>query len=182
MTTVLKFDLRKRLAIMRKNRDRGPKLIAHALNRSAQSARAVIGRGISADMKVAVAAAKDAVRLIDATDTIHMVRFFASAKRIPVYDFRAKGPFPSRGRGRGVTAKTPAGRYPRAFIARMKSGRIGVFERKPGAGRLGIYELFGASIAQVFPKHAPAGIERAREQLQKNLAANLRFLSSGAAA
>jgi len=185
VTTEVKFDFRKRLAALRRNRERGPKLIAHALDRAADSAKATIARGISDDIKASVTSVKEQIRVTrdrDVNPQRQTRNFYANAKRIPLIDFRARGREPSLGKGRGVTARTKTGRYPRAFIATMKSGHRGVFQRNPGAKRLGIYELDVVSIAHVFPKHAPAGVERAREQLAKNLAANLRFLSGSAAA
>lgn len=82
--------------------------------------------------------------------------------RIPLIEFRARGPFPSRGRGEGVSYSLPSGqgRRPDAFIGRMPSGRRGVFVRsRLGLSRksrgawgpnLPIRELFGPSLSRVF--------------------------------
>jgi hypothetical protein len=110
----------------------------------------------------------------------------ASGARIPLIRFSARGPEPSRGRGRGVTARLPTGpgRYPQAFIATMRSGHRGVYIR-PGASsrrsvgarsaNLPITELHGPSIPLVFGKHLEAGLARGEEQLRKNLVHELRF-------
>ena len=83
---------------------------------------------------------------------------------------------PSRGRGRGVTAKVGPSRtrYPHAFLAQMRSGHLGVFQRV-GRTRLPIRELRGPSIAHVFGKYVAVGIARGEEQLKKNLQSEFRF-------
>lgn len=82
--------------------------------------------------------------------------------RIPLMEFRARGPFPSRGRGTGVSYSLPGGRGRRAdaFIARMPSGHkgvfvrssLGLFDKSRGAWSLNlpIKELFGPSLRRVF--------------------------------
>jgi len=104
----------------------------------------------------------------------------ASIKRIPLMKFNAKGPVPSRGRGRGVTYRLRGGRgrVENAFIATMKSGHVGVF-RRAGKARLGIVELFGPSLGQVFKKFRPAGLARAWEVFQKNFDHELDFVKGG---
>jgi hypothetical protein len=88
--------------------------------------------------------------------------------RIPLIDFDARGPEPSRGRGQGVSYRLRGGRNRRrdAFIATMRSGHRGVYVRtrvlsdrnaaeqrqSPGAWgpNLPITELFGPSPSRVF--------------------------------
>lgn len=161
------------------NRAKVKPLVIHAVRRSANSGRTAMARDIAADMRINVTAAKEAIRVGQVTesgDTIQ-VSLFASAKRIPLIDFGARGPEPSRGKGRGVSARTKIGRYPHAFITRVGvGGHRGVFQRR-GKTRLPIYQLFGASIAHVFVKHSETGMARAKEQLAKNLRSNLRFFN-----
>jgi hypothetical protein len=62
----------------------------------------------------------------------------------------------------------------------MRSGHRGVFERADKAGRplttrLPIQEKFGPSLPHVFVKFTPAALAFGGEQLQKNLAHELRF-------
>jgi hypothetical protein len=175
VTVSAEFNPAKLLRRLRANRAQGPKLIAHALNRAADSGRTAGTRAIAGDMKLKAGTVRDRIRVQGATAARHVVSFFASPKRIPVIEFGARGPMPSRGRGRGVTANTPAGRYPHAFIARMASGHVGVFQRV-GKSRTPIRELRAASIAHVFRKHRGVIVDRAREQLTKNLRSNLRFM------
>jgi hypothetical protein len=90
--------------------------------------------------------------------------------------------------GRGDPYKRGGGgrTIPNAFIARMQSGHVGVFQRVAGSsGRRGpapnrsqlpIRELFGPSIWQVFKKYEAVGLARGREQLIKNLQSEFRFV------
>jgi len=73
----------------------------------------------------------------------------ASTKRIPLIKFSARGPEPSRGKGRGVTYRVGRGRqrHSSAFITKV-GGHRGVFERK-GRRRLPIQEHFGPSVGRV---------------------------------
>lgn len=164
--------------------DRAPAAIARALNRSAGSTKTVMVRAVAADTKLKVGVVRDQIKVQEAKPVAHRLAAIISVtgKRIPLIDFGARGPEPSRGRGRGVTARLPTGkgRYPNAFIERMKSGHRGVFQRR-GKGRLPIYELFGPSLPRVFTKHVREGLRRGQEALQKNLAHELRFALKRAA-
>lgn len=181
MTVSVEFNPARVLARLKANRQKGPALIAHALNRAADSGRTAGARAISQDMRVKVGEVRDKIRVAGASASRQVVSFYASSKRLPLSAFGARGQYPSRGKGRGVTAKTKTGRYPHAFLARLKSGHLGVFARV-GKSRLPIRELFVVSIAHVFVKHKDVIVARSREQLVKNLQSNLRFLSVSAAA
>jgi hypothetical protein len=166
-------EAHKRLAALGK---RGPLVVVRALNRAAGSARTAVGREIARDMGLKVGDVRERIKITNATPERMTATLYASSKPLPLIDFKATGPEPSRGRGRGVSAviKGTRQRYPNAFIARMPSGHRGVFARK-GKGRLPIRELFGVSIAFVFRKFEHVAIARAREQLAKNLAHELSF-------
>ena len=158
-----------------------------ALNRAIASANVAMVRVIANDLGVKQGVVRDRIKIQQATPDRLTARLYANAKRIPLIDFGAKGPEPSRGRGRGVTVKTGSGRrtIANAFIATMRSGHRGVFQRVAGSsGRRGpapnrsqlpIRELFGASIWQVFKKFEAVGLERGKEQLIKNLQSEFRF-------
>jgi hypothetical protein len=158
-----------------------------AINRAIGSANTAMLRVIAQDMGVKVGDVREKIRTQQATPDRRRARLYASAKRIPLIAFGAKGPEPSRGRGRGVSVKTGSGRrtIPNAFIATMQSGHRGVFQRVAGAARrhgplphrsqLPIRELFGPSIWKVFLKYQHVGIARGEEQLIKNLQSEFRF-------
>lgn len=150
--------------------------IARALNRSIASAKTAMVRVVAQDMGLKSGDVRDRILIVEARPDQHVAQLKASAKRIPLIDFNARGPEPSRGKGRGVTARMPGGkgRCPHAFIATMKTGHRGVFQRR-AKSRLHIDELFGASIAYVFTKLRGVGEARAQEQLVKNLQSEIRF-------
>lgn len=157
-------------------KERANPAIARALNRAGGSAKTVMVREIARDLGLKAGDVRDEVWIVDATGSHLQVTLMASPKRIPLMDFRAK-----QTRRAGVTAKLPTGRgrYPNAFIARMKSGHEGVFARV-GKSRLPITELHGPSIARSFTKHVKVGIARGEEQLVKNLRSELKFAMSRA--
>ena len=154
---------------------KAPIAISRALNRANGSMRTIMTRNVASDTKLKVGTVRERVLITNATPNRLTVQMTVTGKRIPVIEFNAKGPFPSRGKGRGVTARTPAGRYPRAFIARMPSGHMGVFERVNTA-RLPVRELFGPSLPHVFNKYADVTLARGNEQLEKNMQSEMRFL------
>jgi hypothetical protein len=175
-------------AMVAKLRKKAPVAQVRALNRAIVSANVVMVRAIAGDIGIKQGAVKDRIRVEQATPERLRARLYANAKRIPLIEFGAKGPEPSRGRGRGVTVKGSSGRstIPDAFIATMRSGHRGVFQRVKGkSGRRGpapnrselpIRELFGPSIWKVFTKYQSLGIERGREALIKNLQSEFRFV------
>lgn len=136
-----------------------------AMNRAISAARTVMARDISKDLGLRVGVVREALRMRQASLASPEASLAASRlKRIPVIDMGAKGPFPSMGRGRGVSWKNQGTRKrdPKAFIAMMRSGHKGVFKRA-GKARLKILELRGPSLGHVFAKFKPTGIARLRE-------------------
>ena len=170
-------------------KQRIPAATARALNRSIASAKTAMNRVIAEDMGLRVGKVSELIRIQNATEDALVARLYASFKRTLVVDYDASGPQPSRGKGRGVTARAGGGRvrYEDAFISTMRSGHRGVFKRagassrkSPGAWsrNLPIVELRRASIARVFEKHKEIGMARGQEQLVKNLASEFRFVLS----
>ena len=183
----LSFDMSQYNTATRRARSRIRVSVSRALNRCARTGRTVLVREIARDMKVPQNQVRDRVLLDRSTSARLVATFYASAKRLGVIAFNARGPEPSMGRGRGVTAKLPGRRYPHAFIATMPSGHRGVFERVPGkymvrrgpkgggGRREAIRELFGPSIAHVFSKVRPAGERAATEAFPKHIQSELKF-------
>lgn len=184
--------------------DRSQRAFVRAANRSIKSGQSLMLRLVAYDTRLKQKDVRAAMPVSEASLSRPSAKLEARLKRIPLIDFGARGPMPSRGRGRGVTAKTQAGRYPNAFIARMKSGRVDVFVRVggqakdahgPSASRrksagawtpnLPIAKLYGPSIAQVFSRFRPQGVTRVLEVFDKNFDHELAFASgraTGAAA
>lgn len=159
-----------------------------SLNRALTSGRALLARLIAKDMGLKVGVTKEAIKVTQAKPGRLQVELRASLKRLPLIDFRAKGPggasatnpVPSRGRGRGVTYRIGVRgrqRLPHAFIAQMPTGHIGVFERATKA-RLKIIEKRAVSIGHVFDVHRETGIAKMREVFATNLEHELAFAAS----
>ncbi len=131
-----------------------------------------------------------------------------SGRKIPLHRYAGaspKAPTPDTGAGRkrvmvkgawtmqyqGVAAKgrqrkgATAKEFFTAFVARMKSGHVGIFERTGGMtseGSDAIRELMGSSVPQMVGNEAVAGklADEAYKTFEENLdAAVLRILSGG---
>jgi hypothetical protein len=181
--------------------------IVRALNRSIISGRTAMVRLIGGDTGLRSKDVRDAIPVHEATMERPDAYIAASMKRMPLGDFRARGPHgatstnpvPSRGLGRGVSYRIgrSSGRVENAFFAKMRSGHVGVFKRVgslkagqhgPSASarksrgawspNLPITELHGPSLGHVFRKHRPAGIARVREVFEANLDHELKFQKS----
>lgn len=147
-----------------------------ALNRAMASARTVMVREIARDMGLKAKDVREVMVLREAHAGRLEATLEASAKRIPLIDFKARGPEPSHGKGTGVRYRLPGGRNhaPHAFIATTRSGHRGVFQRR-GLGRLPIVELAGPSLVRVFKKHRALGLARAQEAFVQNFGHELAF-------
>lgn len=172
----LKFNTRDVARRFKAVADRVPHATARALNRAGTTMRAVMAREISRDTGLKVGTVKNELIVTNATPAKTSVRVSVSGARIPLIEFNARGPEPSRGRGRGVTARLKGGRgrYPHAFISTMRSGHRGVFQRR-GSGRLPIDELEGPSLPWVFRKVSPSVREAGVTALAKNLASEINY-------
>ncbi|MDP1570343.1 MAG: phage tail protein [Vicinamibacterales bacterium] len=152
-----------------------------AMNRAIEAARTVMAREISKDLQLRVGVVREALRMQQASIARPEASLSGSRlKRIPVIDMGATGPFPSRGRGRGVSWRNQGRkRDPKAFIAVMKSGHKGVFKRV-SKKRLGIIELRGPSLGHVFEKFKPVGMARLLEVFTQRFKHEYQFKGSGA--
>lgn len=161
-------------------RKKAPSAIWRALDRAATSGRAFMSQQIVADTGLA---AKYVKREIVIEKGKEHARLLVKGYRLPLIAFSARGPRPSRGRGRGVSYKLPgsAGRIPNAFIATMpnpgpeSNWHEGVFKRAT-TKRLPIRQLYGPSLPHVFVKYLDDGAAHAEQELRKNLAHEMDFL------
>lgn len=177
MSYDIQFNADAALQTLRQYPGRTQRATMRALNRALTSGRATLARLVATDMGLKVGDVKEAIKVRQATATQLEIRLAASLKRIPLSAFNARGPMPSRGKGRGVTYRIGSGgrgRLESAFLARLSSGHLGVFKRV-GTARLPIVELHGPSIGHVFDKHRAAGIAQMREVFETNLAHELKF-------
>jgi hypothetical protein len=170
-----------------------------AMNRAITQGRTVMSREIARDTGLNVGVVRKALPISQATLERAEAAFRAGFTRIPLIDFKAKGPEPSRGRGRGVSYRLPTGkgRLPDAFLATMESGHRGVFRRAGKAGsrtgrvmgalsqrksrgawspNLPIVELYGPSLGHVFAKYRPMGMARTKEAFDTEFAHQMKRL------
>jgi hypothetical protein len=158
------------------------KASAAAINRTLTTGRSRIVRRVRAEVNIKAKDAREAVRIRKATAAGTPEGFIVLSKRpIPLYDFGAK---PGK-RGVSVKVRKRAGRevLRGTFVAAMRSGHKGVFERKlvggPGGrrvGRLPIVERHGPSLLGVFtgaPGVAAEELAAIGDVLQKNLASQV---------
>lgn len=144
--------------------------ILRSVKRGTQAARTQAARLVSKDMGLRVSDARKAIEMTPPNAKTVAGTLRASLSRIPLIKFGAKGPRPSRGKGRGVSYRSKGGRKTlrSAFLARMKTGHEGVFKRA-GRKRLPIRELFGPSIGRVFDLLRNSILARGVEATQKEL-------------
>lgn len=148
----------------------GHVLMGRVLRRGAQAANTFFKRSIATDMGVTQTVVNKALSTTVRLDE-GVARIQATGSRIPLIAFKARGPEPSRGRGR-VTYDLGQGRktLPGGFIATVGTGRHrGVFVRK-GKARLPIREAFGPSVVHVFGKLLPEAADVAQEAMVKSAA------------
>lgn len=161
---------------------RAQSAIVRALNRGMTAGRTAMQRAIAKDMGIKAADANKRLRQRMASANTPQSRLSAGFERVPLMAFNARGPVPSRGRGKGVSYRMGAGnartRLQSAFIAKMKSGHPGVFIRK-GRGRLPVVQLHGPSVGHVFAKFRPTALARAEEVFRSTLDHELSRLANG---
>lgn len=158
--------------------DAAPRIVqmagVRATNRAIVSAETLQARFIRDDLGLKVSDVKKAMKSRKATAARPTAVLAASLKRIALIKFSARGPEPSRGRGRGVSYKLKGsrGRIESAFITTMpKHGHRGVFVRlgrpsRSNPKREAIGERFGPSIGHVFAKGRPAALAHAIERFR----------------
>lgn len=164
-----------------------------AMNRGIASARTLQASSIAKDMGLKVGLVRDAIRLREATLSSPEAIIGTSLKKIPLIAFHARGPRPSRGRGRGVTYRIGGQgqkRIPDAFITTVRTagavdrgvfhdGHEGVF-RRVGKDRLPIKQRYGPSLGHVFAKYRAAARYRAEEIFTRNFDHEMDFRATGA--
>lgn len=163
-------DLKKGIESLR---TKFPRAIRRSVKRAGTAARTAMTKEIGRDTGLAAKRIKEEIRTEVLGNT--GVRLEVKGRRVPLIEFKARGPEPSRGRGRGVSYRLPGGRgrAPTAFITTIR-GRRGVFRRRT-ENRIPLEELHGPSLVRVFEKFLPLGAKRGREALVKNLRSEIAF-------
>jgi hypothetical protein len=155
------------------------RILVSSLNRGIKSARTFMARAVSQDMGLKVGTVREAMKMPLASQSHPVAELRSPLTRIPLIEFSARGPYPSRGRGRGVTYRIGTkgrGRVETAFIASMKSGdgRLGVYARV-GKERIPRRHLRGPSMGHVFARYRAAGLARAEEACRSNIVSQLKL-------
>lgn len=166
-----------------------PRVLTRVLNRSLGEVHTLVKRGVAADTGLPVGEVDKSLEEFKATHSNLVARLVVTGRRIPLITFKARGPEPSRGRGRGVTysiGRNARTRVESGFIATMKSGHRGVFARLSGqgpatglrVGRLPIVELKGPSLPRVLTNQwiAQGWDTRGQEIVEKNLDHEVAYL------
>lgn len=130
------------------------KALPRALNKVADQAKVQASREIrDAGYQLKVSVIKTAITLKRANRNTLQAEVIASAPMMPLYAYAA------RRTKKGITVAVRSGQRkliqnPHAFIATLRSGHTGIFERVVVGGkrapRLPIRELYGPSIPQAF--------------------------------
>jgi hypothetical protein len=151
----LKFNTKRLEQSIDRLQQNAPAAFARALNRAIGSANTVMTREVSNDTGLKVSDVRDRIGTHLADPTHLVAQLTASVTPVPLFAYGARGPEPSRGKGHGVTSRLKGGaqRYPRAFIATMKSGHKGVFERL-NAAQAGASRRLGAEFRGMKRKSA----------------------------
>jgi hypothetical protein len=169
---------------------RMPLVMARALNRAATSGQNAMVKVITENTGLQSKYVKREIKVDKANRSRPVVGLTIQGRRMPLIAFGARGPEPSRGRGRGVSygMKGGRGRIPDAFIATVGAGghrgvfkRIGVSRsrsRGAWAPNLPIVELRGPSVPHVFERYLDRFRAAAAESFTKNLASEITFEKS----
>lgn len=116
--------------------NRAPAIMARVVNRANVAGKTAMVKAVSKDTGIQQKNIERELRINKATRSAPVASVEIRGRRIPLIAFKARGPEPSRGKGRGVSYTLPGGRgrVYEAFIATMPSGHRGAFKR-PGAMR-----------------------------------------------
>src|SRR5690349_6195993 len=104
----LKLDTRNLTRALRRLKANGRIAIARSLNRAGVTTKTFMARTIAKDLRLKVGDVKDAIAVRDADTQRLRVVVIARGAPLSLMKFGARGPIPSRGKGKGVTAKLPA--------------------------------------------------------------------------
>jgi hypothetical protein len=172
--------------------NQAPIIMARAVNRAAVSGKTAMVRAVKASTGFTTKYIEREIVLDKATRTSPVVAMTIKGSRIPRIAFKARGPEPSRGKGRGVSYIGPGGarvRNAHAFIASVEArkrgekspgfigpvlGHRGVFVRT-GKARLPIVELTAPPLPYMFETKLDIFRAAASESLLKNLASEITF-------
>jgi hypothetical protein len=142
---------------------------AVALNDTAKNAQVQAVKLVAPQLGLPSGEMKRSIGLGSPATPAHLkTSVIGSGRPIPLIRFRARD---THGSGVVVRIAGHTETYRRAFIAKMKSGHVGVFERMT-PGRRAIRQLYGPSAAGMFGRQDVLGV--VTRTLDENLLKNLR--------
>jgi hypothetical protein len=165
------------------------KAIARAVNRAVEGARTDAVKAVCAEYAIRPTDVRKTIRIIRATQDKPEAQIISTGRPVPLVKFKAlpKKP-PAKGtpvkRRRIVIAGVKFGSakaMPHSFVAEMKNGHIGIYSRKPGAGRNPIEQHYGPSSPQMIGNTAVLEYikRQALGRLDKELRHQVQYLSRG---
>ena len=156
--------------------------LLRALKRGTKSAATHANRVAAKDMGLKVGDVRKRIRVKPPNGQTLSGELRPSLSRIPIIEFGAKGPRPSRGRGRGISYRSGSGRKtnPNAFFATL-GNREGVHERE-GRSRTPTRELFGPSVGRVVDLHRNEIMARGEEVVTAEIDRQLKRIFGGVGA
>lgn len=168
-----------------------PIVLARALNKAGGIGKTAMVRAVATDTGIRQKDISKIIRMDRANPTKLAWGIMLSGKRIPLIAFGARGPEPSRGRGRGVTWRSKDSRKTvrEFFIATVGTGkhrgvfkREGEFSTKKSKGAWGfnlpIAEQFGPSIPHVAEKKVPVFDAAANAAIEKTVLHEIEWSAS----
>jgi hypothetical protein len=141
---------------------------AAALNDTAETAEAAVAEHLAPMMGLPAKVIEQALTIVPASAGHLEADLIAQGKAIKMIVFQPRA---SKQEGVVLHIAGKDEQYRHAFIATVRHDHVGVFERKKGARRLPIRELYGPSVPGMLARSdvLPAVLQRAQEQLGKNL-------------
>lgn len=138
-----------------------PKALGRALGKTLTKLKGMFVRGVSAESLLKQKFVREGLfqsRVLWEGDGV-MGYLGGTQGKQPLFRYKAlpSGPSvrrPPVGAAAQVLRSGGMKTIPGSFVAQMKSGHLGVFWRKPGAGRLSIEELLGPSVQFFFQRDA----------------------------
>lgn len=170
------------------------KAISRALNRALEGARAAIVREVQEKYTVSPNTLRASMRIIKATPQKLEATIISRGSGIPVAKFKLSTVRIPRQKGipaalrKKISSEIIPGvskEWSHAFLARMKSGHLGLWTRhktaKTSRGRAVIGERFSLAVPQMIGTRAllPEILNIAKLRLEKELAHQVRFLLEG---
>lgn len=177
LTVSVESNVKEQLARLESGRrDLEEKAIVRALNRTADNVRAEATRRIRETYTLKASTVRNQMSIGRAWGGKLEASVSANGRPIPLYEFDASWK-PQWSGARFKVKKGKRQTLPHTFIATMKSGKVGVFERK-GPGRLPIEQKFSIGMPGMFgAKQVQQVLEQvAFDSFDKNFSQQIKYL------